>query len=183
MAMRQKQGWVREYRINNGRKGASAMSIVAYTSKIKIEHLAVPNNRAFLPSETEPVLFGVHDEIADHYKIVAETGKPRAATLDYVVASAGGCLTGTFGGALAVRGVMSDAHGLTADVSGEIEREDDNVLVIKRIHVVYHLSTTGDVKDKVQRAYDVHAQKCPVYRSLTPGITITTELDWSEVPQ
>ena len=43
----------------------------------------------------------VHDEIADHYKIVKGTFEPQAATLDYIVASAGGCLTGTFGGALA----------------------------------------------------------------------------------
>jgi hypothetical protein len=43
-----------------------------------------------------------------------------------------GCLTGTFGGALAVRGVELGERGLTADVRGEIEREEDNVLVIKR---------------------------------------------------
>jgi uncharacterized OsmC-like protein len=79
-----------------------------------------------------------------------------------------------------VHWVAFGEHGLTADVNGEIEREDDNVLVIKRIHVVYHLSTTSEFKDKVLRAFDVHANKCPVYRSLTPGIAITTELDWRE---
>ncbi len=156
------------------------MSDIAYISKIKIEHLAVPNNKATLPPDGETVLFGVHDEIAEHYKIAPNTFEPHAATLDYIVASAGGCLTGTFGGSLAVRGVALGEHGLTADVNGEIEREDDNVLVIKRIHVVYHLSTTSEFKDKVIRAFDVHANKCPVYRSLTPGIAITTELDWRE---
>jgi uncharacterized OsmC-like protein len=53
--------------------------------------------------------------------------------------------------------------------------------VIKRIHVVYHLATIGEDREKVDRAYSLHANKCPVYRSLTPGITITTELDWSEL--
>jgi uncharacterized OsmC-like protein len=129
------------------------------------------------------VLFGVHDEIAAHYKIVQDSFEPHAATIDYIVASAGGCLTGTFGGALAVRGVELGAQGLTADVHGEIEREEDNVLVIKRIHIVYHLATSGEHKEKVFRAYEVHAAKCPVYRSLTPGIAITTELDWNEVPK
>jgi uncharacterized OsmC-like protein len=158
------------------------MSNVAYTSKVRIEHLGVPNNRAILPPDAESVLFGVHDEIAEHYKIVPGTYKPRAATLDYIVASAGGCLTGTFGGMLAGRAVVLGEHGLTADVTGEIEREDDGVIVIKRIHVKYHLSTANDFKEKVLRAYEVHARKCPVYRSLTPGITITTDLNWSEAP-
>jgi uncharacterized OsmC-like protein len=158
------------------------MSMIAYTSVVKIEHLGVPNNKATLPPVGETVLFGVHSEIAEHYKIAAGSFEPHAATLDYIVASAGGCLTGTFGGALAVRGVVLGAQGLTADVTGEIEREDDNVLVIKRIHVAYHLATSAEFKEKVLRAYDVHAPKCPVYRSLTPGIAITTELDWKEIP-
>ena len=67
---------------------------------------------------------------------------------------------------------------LTADVTGDIEKEDDNVLVIKRIHVKYHLIASSEFKEKILRAYEVHAPKCPVYRSLSPGITITTELDW-----
>jgi uncharacterized OsmC-like protein len=149
---------------------------------VKIEHLGVPNNRATLPPDGETVLFGVHGEIAEHYKIATDSFEPHAATLDYIVASAGGCLTGTFGGALGVRGVVIGEQGLTSDVRGEIEREDDNVLVIKRIHVVYHLSTAPEFKEKVFRAFDVHASKCPVYRSLTPGIAITTELDWKDIP-
>ena len=158
------------------------MSKTAYTSKVKIEHLAVPNNRATLPPHGETVLFGVHGDIAEHYKLVQGTFEPCAATLDYIVASAGGCLTGTFGGALAVRGVVLSEEGLTADVTGEIDREDDNVLVIRRIHVTYHLSASSEFKEKILRAFEVHAPKCPVYRSLSPGITITTELDWQEAP-
>src|ERR1039457_3626343 len=154
------------------------MSIVAYTSKVRIEHLAVPNNRATLPPDNDTVLFGVHDEIADHYKIAPGSFEPHAATLDYIIASAGGCLTGTFGGALAGRGVVLGKECLTADVTGDIEKEDDNVLVIKRIHVKYHLIASSEFKEKILRAYEVHAPTCPVYRSLSPGITITTELDW-----
>jgi uncharacterized OsmC-like protein len=156
------------------------MSNVAYTSIIKIEHLGVPNNRAILPPNGDSVVFGVHDEIAEHYKIATGTYEPLAATLDYIIASAGACLTGTFGGALGVRKVELGDAGLTADVVGEIERTDDNVLVIKRIHVTYHLSSSAADKEKVLRAYDVHAEKCPVYRSLHPQITITTEMDWVE---
>jgi uncharacterized OsmC-like protein len=156
------------------------MPVTVYTSTVRIDHLGVPYNQAILPAETKPVLFGVHGAIADHYRITPDMAKPRAATLDYIVASAGGCLTGTFGGILAARKVELGPGGLTADVRGEIEREEDNVLVIKRIHVVYHLTTSADDREKVDRAYGLHSAKCPVYRSLTPGIVITTELDWRE---
>ena len=45
--------------------------------------------KAFLPAEPGPVLFGVHDEVAAHYK--ATPGfEPHATTLDYVVAAAAG---------------------------------------------------------------------------------------------
>lgn len=66
-----------------------------------------------------------------------------------------------------------------AEARGEVELED-NVLVIKRIHVVYRLATLREDKEKVDRAYSIHADKCPVFRSLRAAIAITTELDWRE---
>jgi len=156
------------------------MSEFSYTSKVRIEHMGVPFNRAFLPGAKEPVLFGVHGKIAEHYKIPADTVEPCTTTLDYIVAAAGGCLTGTFAGILKMFKVELGADGLTADVNGEIEREPDNVLVIKRIHLIYHLTTSPGDKDNVIRAYEKHATKCPVYRSLIAAIAITTELDWHE---
>jgi hypothetical protein len=45
---------------------------------------------AYLPVETEPVVFGVHSEIAEHYKVSPNAFAPHATTLDYVVAAAGG---------------------------------------------------------------------------------------------
>jgi len=81
---------------------------------------------------------------------------------------------------LKARKVPLGSDGISADVRGEIERESDNVLVIKRIHVIYHLSTSPDEKERVFQLHEMHAGKCPAYRSLTPGIVITTELDWNE---
>jgi hypothetical protein len=44
-----------------------------------------------LPGESQPVAFSVHGATAEHYKIdAAAIGEPHAATLDYVVAAAGG---------------------------------------------------------------------------------------------
>jgi uncharacterized OsmC-like protein len=69
---------------------------------------------------------------------------------------------------------------VVADVEGEIELEG-KVLVIKRIHVLYHLQTPKEDKEKVDRAYAIHAENCPVYRSIQKAIEVTTGLDWREL--
>jgi hypothetical protein len=66
------------------------MSKVAYVSKVRIEQVKGPLRRAFLPAEKEPVLFGVHGAIAEHYGVTPEISEPHATTLDYIVAAAGG---------------------------------------------------------------------------------------------
>ena len=63
---------------------------VVYTSKVRIERLHGPVRRAYLPQEPEPVLFGVHSEIAAHYGVAPGAYPPHATTLDYLVAAAGG---------------------------------------------------------------------------------------------
>ena len=63
---------------------------VVYTSRVRIERVKGPLRRAYLPVEERPVLFGVHSEIAEHYKVDPAVYEPHAATLDYVVAAAAG---------------------------------------------------------------------------------------------
>ena len=66
---------------------------------------------------------------------------------------------------------------LTAEAAGEIENED-GVLVIKRIHVVYSLRPDLDADpEKVQRAFEKHMPFCPVYRSIRDAIDVTTSLE------
>ncbi len=49
--------------------------------------------------------------------------------------------------------------------------------MIKRIHVEYRLKLDPDAdRDKVQRAFDHHMPRCPVYRSIGSAIEITTSL-------
>ena len=43
------------------------MSEPAYRSQVRIEPIGGPMRRATIPGSDEPVLFGVHDEIAEHY--------------------------------------------------------------------------------------------------------------------
>ncbi len=63
---------------------------VAYTSRVTIERIKGPLRRAHLPHTADPVLFGVHSEIAQHYGVDTHVHEPHAATLDYVVAAAAG---------------------------------------------------------------------------------------------
>lgn len=73
-------------------KGAfvSQPSNIFYTSRVRIERKAGPVSLAYLPQEENPVVFGVHSEIAAHYKIPPDAFPSHAATIDYVVAATGG---------------------------------------------------------------------------------------------
>jgi uncharacterized OsmC-like protein len=64
---------------------------------------------------------------------------------------------------------------LTADATGEVEKED-GVLVIRRIHVVLRLRAAADQQETAERVHGFFADHCPVYRTLKPAIRITTEL-------
>ena len=66
------------------------MTEVTYVSQVKVEPVEGKIRRAYLPAEDEPVLFGVHSEVAEHYGVSPDEEEPHATTLDYVVAAAGG---------------------------------------------------------------------------------------------
>ena len=53
------------------------------------------------------------------------------------------------------------------------------MLVVKRIHVTYHLrGTTPDDHEKVERVLGFHADKCPVARSIRDSIAVSTEVEY-----
>ena len=59
---------------------------------------------------------------------------------------------------------------------GEVELEG-KTLVVKRIRVTYKgLDVAEEDREKVDRVLAVHADGCPVARSLKGAIEITTEL-------
>lgn len=68
----------------------SSVGDVAYTSRVTVERLRGPLRRATVPGSQDPVLFGVHDEIADHYGVPRGSEAERTTTIDYVVAAAAG---------------------------------------------------------------------------------------------
>jgi hypothetical protein len=64
------------------------MGDVVYKSESRIERIKGPFRRAYIPATADPVDFGVHGSIAQHYGV---TGTDEVATtLDYIVAATGG---------------------------------------------------------------------------------------------
>lgn len=63
-----------------------------------------------------------------------------------------------------------------SETVGEIEKEN-NVLVIRRIHVTYHLPVAPDKRDVAERVHGFHAEHCPVARSIGGCVNITTTLE------
>ena len=63
---------------------------------------------------------------------------------------------------------------------GEVE-DEEGTLVLKRIRVTYRLKLTPEAdRDSVQRAFERHPEKCPVYRSIGGAVAITTALELEE---
>jgi hypothetical protein len=124
---------------------------VAYTSRVRIERPERPNRAAYLPAEAQPFMYGVHG------------GRRRS------VQPARRRLPGW---ALPARRI--DPTGPVGHVTNEIEL-DGQVLFIKRIHVAYKgLSLSEDQREAAQRVMGVHAEGCPVARSLQRAIDIAT---------
>ncbi len=59
--------------------------------------------------------------------------------------------------------------------SGEVEVQD-GVLVLRRIRVMLELRAPPEHAEIARRVHGFYAGACPLYRSLSPGIAITSEL-------
>jgi hypothetical protein len=67
------------------------MSEIAYVSKARIERKAGPLRIAYLPGESQPVMFSVHGAIAEHYKVdPSKLTESHSSTIDYVIAATAG---------------------------------------------------------------------------------------------
>ncbi len=63
---------------------------VVYRSRVRIERVRGPHRLAFLPVLADPIHFGVHSGVAEHYGVDQAIHEPRDTTLDYLVAAAAG---------------------------------------------------------------------------------------------
>jgi hypothetical protein len=66
------------------------MNEPAYVSRVRVFRDQGPIRRAYLPIEPEPVYFGTHGAVREHYGTVPGQYPEHATTLDYVVAAAAG---------------------------------------------------------------------------------------------
>ena len=85
-------------------------------------------------------------------------------------------MMGTFGGALEARQIDASNGKLIADVTGEVETEE-NVLVIRRIHVAMRLIAPQDAKATVERVHGIYAMRCPLYRTFHKTIQLTSSFE------
>jgi uncharacterized OsmC-like protein len=53
---------------------------------------------------------------------------------------------------------------------------DGKVMVIKRIHVTYHLKLKPEQRETAEKVHGFHADYCPVARTIKGCVDITTEL-------
>ncbi len=82
-------------------------------------------------------------------------------------------MLGTFAGALEARQVDASNGRLTADVTGEVEKEE-GVLVIRRIHVAMRLVAPDQARETVERVHTMYAMRCPLFRTLHQAIHLTS---------
>jgi hypothetical protein len=66
------------------------MGDVVYRSIVRVERVRGPIRRAWLPVENQPVIFGAHGAVAEHYNLPPDAFDEHATTLDYIVAAAAG---------------------------------------------------------------------------------------------
>ena len=85
-------------------------------------------------------------------------------------------MLGTFGGALEARQIDASGGRLTAEVTGEVEKED-GVLVIRRIHVQMRLAAAAELSETIDRVHGFYAMRCPLYRTLHNAIALSSSYE------
>ncbi len=85
------------------------------------------------------------------------------------------------GGALEARDIPAGEGYLTSQATGYIGK-DGAVLVVRAIHVDYHLKLNPAQRAAAERAHGFHADRCPVARTLRGCVRITTTLHLHAAP-
>ena len=147
-----------------------------YRAEVTVGLGGGPDKVATLPAGEAPVVMGAHGALAEHLGVDAERFPPRSSTIDYVVAAAAACLTGTFARALGARGIAVTPEELQTRAIGDIVL-DGKVPVLRRVVVHYTLSGHADRREDIERVLAVHHRGCAVSRTLEGSVAISTELE------
>ena len=117
------------------------------------------DREADLPPAGTTLTFGMHGDVAAHYK--ATPSDPQPSTLDYLTASIGGCLIGTFTGSLMRARVPVTPGGVTGTATGLIEADDDGE---RERHLALHAkSMRGHVQTLSAKSYQSQFEEAPDY--------------------
>ena len=82
-------------------------------------------------------------------------------------------MIGTFGGALEARQIDASHGRLTAEVTGEVEKEEG--VPRHSPHPRGHAAgSRGRIRDTVERVHGMYAMRCPLYRTLHNAIQLTS---------
>lgn len=57
------------------------------------------------------------------------------------------------------------------------------MLVVRRIHVTYHLRVAADKRETATRVHGFHADYCPVARTIRDCVDITTSLEMEDLEE
>jgi uncharacterized OsmC-like protein len=74
---------------------------------------------------------------------------------------------------LEARRIEASGGNLESEVTGEVEVEG-NVLILRRIKTLYKLRAPEAQREVIKRIHEIHADHCPVARSLKGAIEIQT---------
>ena len=151
--------------------------------RVSLARRKPPIRHAHLQMTGTDVTFGTPGWQGEHYGVAPGEVEEHPGTLDYLVASVGGCLIGTFGGALKARGIVALGDALTAEAVGEVVVDPDKILRLRRITVSYRLQADEADRETVQRVCKVHAKYCPNARSVMGAIDIETNVEIVPVAQ
>lgn len=64
------------------------MGELAYVSQVRVERLGGSLRAAYLPGEQEPIVYGMHGAVAEHYGAQPGAEPSHASTIDHVVGAA-----------------------------------------------------------------------------------------------
>jgi uncharacterized OsmC-like protein len=135
------------------------------------------DKRAYIDNFPEPIKYGLRGGIKNFFGI--KSGADLPTTLDHLVATIAGCMTGTLGSALEARGVPSHPEKLSAEVEGRVENIDGKPL-LTGIIIRYKIKVPKQKRADAQRAVDHHDKGCAVSQSVRRGFTIEWEAEIAE---
>lgn len=151
------------------------MGSVVYIAKVRIEPEGALQ-RAELPGGAS-LTFDEYRPVPQRTSgVVAPEEHPEP--IDYVVAAVGASLAGSFMAALEKRGVTIGPDDLTTEVQGDVETDASEIGVIKRIRVRYRLRVPQYRHELVDRVLAIHADACPLARTLKGCIAIGTVVEY-----